>query len=187
MMLRHKYLILTVLIGLTSFCFGQSNDSKWRFGSTISGGYAFYSGNIANDFNSFGSCTWDLDFYYGRIHFSPYCQAGWGTLKIEGSKYNLFDFGLRAGYNIFDGEVVQVTPLLGIGILSYGRDSGPKNIATPSVGANLDFRLWENEKSRRKDIWMIRLRYACLFPLNNGCIGTIHNITLGFAVKGVLQ
>lgn len=181
-----KNSFLAVLICFSTLGFGQTNDSKWHFGSTVSGGYAICSDGLANDYNNFGTCAWGLDFYYHRLQVSPYCLAGWSTLKSDGSKTNLFDFGLCAGYKVVDRKILQVTPLLGVGVLSFGHSPDLKNIPTPSAGVSFDFKLWNNEKSKRKDVWMLRLRYDCSLPLNNGYIGAIHSLTLGVAVKGIL-
>jgi len=74
---------------------------------------------------------------------------------------------------------LQVTPMIGFGAM----DSKP----TPSFGANLDFKLWTNKKTKRNDIWMIRLQYNCSLPLTNEKVVGIHSIAIGVAVNGILS
>lgn len=177
-----KILLTIYLFVSVNICFGQEvlSLSKWRFGTALSGGYSFANKDLTNDLNNYASCIWEIDLYYNRIQTSFYSQANWSQ------KNNLFDFGLRAGYNIVDGNVVQFTPLIGLGVMSFSHDSNLKNILTPSVGANFDFKLWTNKKSKRNDIWMIRLRYNCSMPSVNDNVVGIHSISIGIAVKGTL-
>lgn len=177
--------VFLLVIGLfvsVNHSFGQeeSLSQKWRFGTAVSGGCIITDIDFANDINNYANCIWELNLDYNRIQTSFYSQAGWN------SKDNLFDYGLRAGYNIVDGNLLQVTPLVGLGIMNFYHDSSCKNIITPSVGANLDFKLWNNNKTKKNDIWMIRIRYNCLMPSIDRNIITIHSVTIGVAVKGTL-
>ena len=183
-MVKNKFFMLAMSFLLTAnLCLAQETTSisKWRFGTAVSGVYTFFHHDFTNDIKNYAGCIWELDFCYNRIQTSFYSQAGWNQ------KNNLSDFGLRAGYNVVDGKVLQVTPVIGFGVMSSNYNSNMKNVITPSVGANLDFKLWTNKKSKRNDIWMIRLRYNCSMSSINEKIVGIHNISIGVAVNGVLS
>lgn len=175
---------------MANICLGQESSSKWRFGTAISGGYIYNSGDFAKDLNkdnkdinNHGTCTWSVDVDYNRIQTSFYSQAGWG--KSGGS---INDFGLRAGYSVIDGNILQAAPLLGLGVMCLSNDlEDLKNLPAPSIGAVFNFKFYNNDKSKRNDIWMIRLHYNCSLPLYNGNIDTVHSIMLGIAVKGALR
>ena len=179
-MVKNKFFMLAMSFLLTAnLCLAQetASISKWRFGTSVSGGYTF----AHNNSNDYVNCNWELDLYRDKLQTSFYSRAGWNETD------NMFDFGLKAGYSIVDGNVLQVTPMIGFGLMSSNYNSNMKNIITPSVGANLDFKLWTNKKSKRNDIWMIRLQYNCSLPLTNEKVVGIHNISIGVAVNGVLS
>ena len=170
-MVKNKFLMLAMSFLLTAnFCLAQetASISKWRFGTSVSGGYTF----AHNNSNDYVNCNWELDLYHDKLQTSFYSRAGWNETD------NMFDFGLKAGYSVVDGNVLQVTPMIGFGTM----DSKP----TPSFGANLDFKLWTNKKTKRNDVWMIRLQYNCSLPLTNEKVVGIHSIAIGVAVKGIL-
>lgn len=174
------FLLAVALFASSNLCFGQEStlNSKWSFGTTILGGYTYNSPDFANDFNNYGSCFWSVDLGYNRIHASLYAQKGWN------SKNDMFDYGLRAGYSVIDRKSWGIGPFLGFGIMYFSHDSGFKNLPAPSVGANFDFKLYNNKKSKHNDIWMIRLQYNCSLPFKDSNIGYVHSIMLGVAVKG---
>lgn len=163
---KRMFLLAMVLFISVNFCLGQeiASISKWRFGTSVSGGYTFAS----NNFNDYVSCNWELDLYHGKLQTSFYSRAGWNETD------NMFDFGLRAGYNVVDGKLLQVAPMIGFGAL----DSNP----TLSVGANFDFKIWTNKKTKRNDVWKIRLQYNCSLPLTNEKLVGIHSIAIGIAI-----
>ncbi len=174
------FLLAAVLFASASLCFGQESQSKWSFGTAISGGYSYNSGDFANDFNDYGSLLWSIDLGYNRIQASLYASKGWG------SENDMFDYGLRAGYNVVDGKILGVTPFLGFGIMYFSHDSDFKNLPAPSAGANFDFKFYSNNKSKHKDTWMMRLQYNCSLPFKDGNVGYVHSIMIGIAVKGLL-
>lgn len=70
--------------------------------------------------------------------------------------------------------------------MNFCHDSSWNNIISPSVGVNLDFKLWGNTKTKLNDIWMIRLQYNCMIPSIDGNISSVHSVAIGVAVKGAL-
>lgn len=168
---KRMFLLAMLLFVSLNHSLGQETTSisKWRFGTSQSGGYTF----AQNNFNDYVNWNWELDLYHDKLQASFYSRAGWNETD------NMFDFGLKAGYSVVDRNVLQVTPMIGFGVMS----SKP----TPSFGANLDFKLWTNKKSKRNDIWMIRLQYNCLLPFTNGNVVGIHSVAVGIAVKGALS
>lgn len=177
-----SFLLAVLLISSTNIFFGQesSSQSRWRLGTAILGGYTYNSDDFAKDFNDYGSCLWSVDVLYNRIQASLYASKGWG------SDNDMFDYGLRAGYNVIDGNVWGITPFLGFGIMYFGHDSSLENLPAPSAGTNLDFKFYKNKKSKHNDIWMIRLQYNCSLPCKDETVGYVHSIMLGVAVSGLL-
>ena len=171
---KRMFLLAMVLFISVNFCLGQetASISKWRFGTSVSGGYTFAS----NNFNDYVSCNWELDLYHGKLQTSFYSRAGWNEID------NMFDFGLRAGYNVVDGKLLQVTPVVGFGFMNFSHHLDLRNIPTPSVGANFDFEMWTNKKTKRNDVWKIRLQYNCSLPLTNEKLVGIHSIAIGIAI-----
>ena len=181
-MKRFILFLIAVMLISPNLCLGQelSSQSKWYFGTAISGGYTNNSGDFARDFDNYGSCLWSVDFGYNRILASLYASKGWN------SKNDMFDYGLRAGYSIIDRKTWGITPFLGFGIMYFSHDTNFNNIPAPSAGTNFDFKFYKNNKSKHNDIWMIRLQYNCSLPFQDGNVSYVHSIMLVVAVKGVL-
>lgn len=175
-LIKTKKVFLLVIVFLVSVNISSGQEttsiSKWRLGTSLSGGYTF----AQNNFNDYVNCNWELDLYHGKLQTSFYSQAGWNEID------NMFDFGLRAGYNVVDGKLLQVTPVVGFGFMNFSHHLDLRNIPTPSVGANFDFKIWTNKRTKRNDVWKIRLQYNCSLPLTNERFVGIHSIAIGIAI-----
>ena len=182
-MKKINLLLLVFVMQLTyaNLCIGQESPShsKWSFGTSISGGNSISNELSTNNINSYGICIWGIDLYHNRIQTSLYSQGGWN------SKNTMFNYGILTGYNLTDKSILQITPLLGFGIMNHSNDYNLKSTPISSIGVNVDLEFLNNKKSKRNDIWMIRLHYNYSLPLKDCNIVNIHNITIGMVVRGV--
>jgi len=181
-------------------------DFQW--GINLGCGYGFYSGDISRKLDQGFNVMLGFEFFYKKWMLNLKLQSlsssavdsirGVDLTLSPGQVADYLDFHFSAGYDLFKGKNMSLTPYLGLGFSRLARKKDNKNDDlpivynfSPAINAGIQYNYYFGEIFSNRAfewnynpwMWGINVRYHMTSLIGFDTKGLIHGLTIGFLLK----